>query len=49
MDFEIVRGWEGVTQGELQQVSGMKVLFRLKVRLEAFPSGPPMSVFWDLL
>ena len=46
--FDNLRGWEEVTESELLKVSGMPVLFRLKVRPEAFPTGSPMSVFWIL-
>ena len=43
--FDILRVWQKVTKGELQQVSAMEVLVRLKVRPEAFPSGSPMPVW----
>ena len=42
--FDILRVWEDVTESEFQQVSGMQVLIRLKVRPEAFPNGSPMSI-----
>ena len=45
--FDVLRVWWKITEGELQQVSGMEVLVRLKVRPEAFPSGSLMPV-WSL-
>ena len=42
---EILREREDATQSEVEEVSGMCVLIRLKVRLEAFPTGSPMSVW----
>jgi len=42
--FDILRVWEDITESEVWQVSEMKVLIRLKVRPEAFSTGPPMSV-----
>jgi len=42
--FDILRVWENITESEVRQVSGMKVLIRLKVRPEGFPNGPPISV-----
>jgi hypothetical protein len=43
--FDISRVSEDVTESELQQVSGIQVLIRLKVLPEAFPTGSPMSLF----
>jgi len=43
--FDILRVWQKVIESELQQVSGMEVLVRLKVRPEAFPNGSPMPVW----
>ena len=43
----MLRVWEDVTESEVQQVSGMQVLIRLKVRPEAFPTGSPLS-FWTI-
>jgi hypothetical protein len=34
----------GVTQSDVRSVSGNHVLIGLEVRLEAFPTGLPMSV-----
>ena len=45
--FDIVRVWKDVTESEVWKVSGVKVLIRLKVRPEAFPTGSPMSVWSD--
>jgi len=42
--FDISRVRQDVIESEVRQVSGMKVLIRLKVRPEAFSTGPPMSV-----
>jgi hypothetical protein len=42
--FENLWVTEDITQIELQQSWGMKVLTWLKVRPEAFPNGLPMSV-----
>jgi hypothetical protein len=41
--------WEDVTSGEFQSGDGRWVLIRLKVRLEAFPNGSPMSVSSQLM
>jgi hypothetical protein len=43
--IDILKEWEEVTLGELQQGSGTSVLLVLKVRPEAFPNGSPMSVW----
>ena len=45
--FEILRVGLHITYSEVQQVSGMEVLIRLKVRPEVFPSGLPLSVWSD--
>ena len=42
--IDILREWEDITESELQQGSGTKMLLALKVRPEAFPTGSPMSV-----
>ncbi len=47
--FDVLRVWEDVTKSELQEVSGMQVLIRSKVRPDPFPSGLPMSVYGDFL
>jgi hypothetical protein len=43
--IDILRVSEDVTESGLQQVSGIQVLIRLKVRPEAFPTGSPMPAF----
>ena len=43
----MLRVWKDITENEVQQVSGVEVLIRLKVRPEAFPTGSPMSVWSD--
>jgi len=47
--FNVLRVWEDVTESEVRQVSGVKVLIRLKVRPEVLPSGSPVSVWSDFL
>jgi hypothetical protein len=47
--FDILRVSEDGAESEVQQVSGTQVLFRLRVRPEAFPTGSPMSVWSDFL
>jgi hypothetical protein len=42
--IDMLREWEGITQSELRQGSGTSELFAREVRLEAFPTGSPMSV-----
>jgi len=42
--FEILRVGLHLTYSEVQQVSAVEVLIRLKVRLEGFPNGSPVSV-----
>jgi len=45
--FDMLRVWKDITESEVQQVSGVEVFIRLKVRPEAFPTGSPMSVRSD--
>jgi len=40
---------EDFTLGEFQFAKEMGVLFRIKVRLEAFPNGLPMSALSGVL
>jgi hypothetical protein len=42
--IDILRESEDITHNELQQRSGAKVLYAIKVRPEAFPTGSPTSV-----
>jgi hypothetical protein len=43
--IDILRVSEDVTESGLQQVPGIQVLIRLKVRPEAFATGSPMPAF----
>jgi hypothetical protein len=47
--FDIFMQLEDFTFGEFQFVKRRGLLFRIKVRLEAFPNGLPMSLLWILL
>jgi len=42
--IDILKGMEDFIKSELRQGSGRQVPIRFKVRPEAFPTGPPMSV-----
>ena len=44
-DFDVLGEREDVTKSEVQPVSEKHVPIGLKVRLEAFPTGLPMSVY----
>jgi len=42
--IDILREWEGVTERELQQGSGMLVILLIEIRPEAFPTSSPGPV-----
>ena len=43
-DFDVLGEREEVTKSDVRHVSGKHVLIGIKVRLQAFPTGLPMSV-----
>jgi hypothetical protein len=43
-DFDVLWEREDITRSEVQVVPGEHVMIGLKVRLEAFPTGLPMSL-----
>jgi len=46
---DVLKGMEDFIKSELQQGSGRQAPIRFKVRLEAFPTGSPMSVWMIFL